>query len=58
MSSQPPLRSAEFEVPDVARSYRFRARYPEALHARLISPAVGDDRLIDLGCGPGKPTLA
>ena len=43
-----------FEDADVVRCYRHRAPYPEALHARLIGLAAGGERLLDLGCGPGK----
>jgi SAM-dependent methyltransferase len=46
--------AAEFEDAEVARCYRFRAPYPDALHHRLVTLAAGDERLLDLGCGPGK----
>ena len=48
------LLAAEFEDADVARCYQFRAPYPESLHRKLVTLAVSDKRLLDLGCGPGK----
>lgn len=45
---------AEFADADVVQAYAFRTDYPAALHARLLELTAGRERLLDLGCGPGK----
>lgn len=55
MSAAHPINTgAEFADPDVVRAYARRTDYPAALHARLLELTAGRERLLDLGCGPGK----
>ena len=49
-----PNTGAEFADEDVVRAYVHRTDYPPALHDRLLDLAPGRERLLDLGCGPGK----
>lgn len=58
MSNFAQTTGATFEDADVVRCYGFRAPYPETLHIRLSELARGTDRMLDLGCGPGKLTRA
>ncbi|MDP2009939.1 MAG: class I SAM-dependent methyltransferase [Phenylobacterium sp.] len=48
---------AEFEEEGVVAAYVHRTPYPPALFDRLLALPPGRDRLLDLGCGPGKLTL-
>lgn len=48
---------AEFEDEGVVAAYVHRTPYPPALFDRLLEIAPGRERLLDLGCGPGKLTL-
>jgi len=45
---------AEFEDEDVVAAYVHRPDYPPALHPRLLELIPGRERMVDLGCGPGK----
>lgn len=57
MTAVPDQRRRAFDDPDVAKAYVHRAPYPPALFVRLQELAPRADRLLDLGCGPGKLTL-
>ncbi|WP_035098886.1 class I SAM-dependent methyltransferase [Devosia sp. LC5] len=43
-----------FQAQLVVDNYRFRPPYPDQLFQTLISSAPQGNRLLDLGCGPGK----
>lgn len=49
-----PASGAVFAELDVARCYRYRVPYAQDLYARLLTLVPGRERLLDLGCGPGK----
>lgn len=46
--------SREFRETDAARSYRFRPPYPPEIFDFLPTLVPKHDRLLDVGCGPGK----
>jgi ubiquinone/menaquinone biosynthesis C-methylase UbiE len=49
-----PANGVVFGELDVARCYRHRVPYSPALYERLLILAPRRERLLDLGCGPGK----
>ena len=49
-----PADGSAFGELDVARCYAYRAPYAPQLYERLVDLVPKRDRLLDLGCGPGK----
>jgi SAM-dependent methyltransferase len=46
--------AAVFADPDVVASYHGRQPYAPALYQTLLAVVPGRDRVLDIGCGPGK----
>lgn len=49
-----PANGVVFGELDVARCYAYRVPYAAQLYQRLLELVPGRERLLDLGCGPGK----